>query len=77
MVRLGSGGLEQQLKVLAGAAWHSELASEEGRPPGSPSVLLLSASAAWANDLIKQLPNLHRVDARHPLPRVHSRARAW
>lgn len=61
IVRLsGAGDFEQQLKALAGNAWHQELATDQGRPAGSPSVLLMSASAAVANDLIKLLPTLNR-----------------
>lgn len=56
----GNCNLEQQLQSLAGAAWQQELASEQGRPAGSPSLLLISASAAVANDLIKLLPNLNQ-----------------
>lgn len=62
----GGKSLEQQLKVLAGDAWQQELTSEQGRPAGSPSVLLMSASAAVANDLIKLLPAFNQVT-------IHSR----
>ncbi len=57
----GACGLEERLKAATGPEWRRHLGPDPDRPNGSPSVLLVAASAAGANDLIKQLPSLHQV----------------